>query len=66
MPAPIRATGSVGQPRDGDAQECYGILDTAASMFRLHRVAYDIEETQSKILKAGLPVHLATRLEQGR
>jgi diadenosine tetraphosphatase ApaH/serine/threonine PP2A family protein phosphatase len=58
--------GSVGQPRDGDPRASYGILDTDGSMFRLHRVAYDIEATQSKIMKAGLPVHLATRLEQGR
>jgi diadenosine tetraphosphatase ApaH/serine/threonine PP2A family protein phosphatase len=58
--------GSVGQPRDGDARASYGVLDTEASMFRLHRVAYDIEATQAKIMKAGLPVQLATRLEQGR
>jgi predicted phosphodiesterase len=58
--------GSVGQPRDGDARASYGILDTDGNVFRLHRVAYDIEVTQAKIMKAGLPVHLATRLEQGR
>jgi diadenosine tetraphosphatase ApaH/serine/threonine PP2A family protein phosphatase len=58
--------GSVGQPRDGDARASYGILDTDGRVFRLYRVAYDIEATQAKILKAGLPVHLATRLEQGR
>jgi diadenosine tetraphosphatase ApaH/serine/threonine PP2A family protein phosphatase len=58
--------GSVGQPRDGDPRASYGILDAEGSMFRLHRVAYDIEATQAKIMKAGLPVQLATRLEQGR
>jgi len=58
--------GSVGQPRDGDARASYGILDTDGRIFRIHRVAYDIEATQAKIMKAGLPVHLATRLEQGR
>ena len=42
------------------------MLDTDGRVFRIHRVAYDIEATQAKIMKAGLPVHLATRLEQGR
>ncbi len=58
--------GSVGQPRDGDPRASYGVYDTEACMFRLQRVEYDIKATQDGIMAAGLPVRLATRLEQGR
>ncbi len=58
--------GSVGQPRDGDPDAAYVIYDSDGSIIRLFRVPYDIETTQDKIMKAGLPVHLATRLKEGR
>jgi diadenosine tetraphosphatase ApaH/serine/threonine PP2A family protein phosphatase len=58
--------GAVGQPRDGDPQAAYMIFEDEASIIRLIRVPYDIETTQQKIMKAGLPVHLATRLKEGR
>lgn len=58
--------GSVGQPRDGDPRASYAILDTDGGVLRVHRVAYDIDAAQEKIVKAGLPLGLATRLEQGR
>jgi len=58
--------GAVGQPRDGDPQASYILYDTEASIMRLVRIPYDIETTQNKIMKAGLPVHLATRLKEGR
>jgi diadenosine tetraphosphatase ApaH/serine/threonine PP2A family protein phosphatase len=57
--------GSVGQPRDGDPRAAYGIFDTESRMLYLHRVDYDIQGAQQKILDAGLPARLATRLEQG-
>jgi len=57
--------GGVGQPRDGDPRASYAIYDSDARMVRLHRLAYDIEATQTRMLEAGLPVHLATRLSQG-
>ena len=57
--------GGVGQPRDGDPQASYAIYDTEARMVRLYRIPYDIEATQDKMMQAGLPVRLATRLSQG-
>jgi hypothetical protein len=35
-------------------------------MVSVYRVEYDIEVTQKKIMECGLPVMLASRLEQGR
>jgi diadenosine tetraphosphatase ApaH/serine/threonine PP2A family protein phosphatase len=58
--------GAVGQPRDGDPRAAYGILDTSTRTVTLTRVAYDIQTAQSKILAAGLPASLATRLGVGR
>jgi diadenosine tetraphosphatase ApaH/serine/threonine PP2A family protein phosphatase len=58
--------GSVGQPRDGDPRASYAIYDSEGMMLRLHRVAYDIGATQDKMMQAGLPVPLVSRLEQGR
>jgi diadenosine tetraphosphatase ApaH/serine/threonine PP2A family protein phosphatase len=57
--------GSVGQPRDGNPNAAYGILDTDAKKYRLRRVPYDIETAQRKIIQAGLPVLLAERLASG-
>jgi len=58
--------GSVGQPRDGDSRACFSIFDTHEKKIYVKRVHYPIEETASKILKAGLPAFLAMRLFQGR
>jgi predicted phosphodiesterase len=58
--------GSVGQPRDGDPRASYAIFDSEGMMLRLHRVTYNIGATQDKMMRAGLPVRLITRLEQGR
>lgn len=58
--------GSVGQPRDGIALASFGILDTDKMTYRNVRLKYDMQETQRKILEAGLPSSLAYRLEQGR
>jgi diadenosine tetraphosphatase ApaH/serine/threonine PP2A family protein phosphatase len=58
--------GSVGQPRDGDPRASYAIYDSEGKMLRLHRVEYNIGATQGKMMQAHLPVHLITRLEQGR
>lgn len=58
--------GSVGQPRDGDPRAAYAIFDTDAQRIDLLRVAYDIEATQAKMWKAGLPEPLARRLAAGR
>ncbi|HJX13724.1 MAG TPA: metallophosphoesterase family protein [Dehalococcoidales bacterium] len=58
--------GGVGQPRDGDPSASYAIYDSRSRIFRLFRIPYDIEATQQKMLRAGLPVQLATRLAAGR
>jgi predicted phosphodiesterase len=57
--------GSVGQPRDGDPDAAFMILDTEAGHVTWHRVAYDIASTQAAIVAAGLPVPLARRLSFG-
>ncbi len=58
--------GSVGQPRDGDPRAAYGILDDGARELHLRRVVYPVENSQRKILAAGLPASLANRLALGR
>jgi diadenosine tetraphosphatase ApaH/serine/threonine PP2A family protein phosphatase len=58
--------GGVGQPRDGDPRASYAVYDDEGRTITLHRVEYDLEETQRKILEAGLPRHLAERLAHGR
>ncbi|MBI5213542.1 MAG: metallophosphoesterase family protein, partial [Nitrospirae bacterium] len=55
--------GSVGQPRDGDPMACYVVIDDES--VKLHRVEYDIEKTQDKMRRAGLPVQLIERLARG-
>ncbi len=57
--------GGVGQPRDGDPRAAFMIYDTERG-FKFYRVPYDIEKTQEKIIKAGLPQYLALRLAYGR
>jgi len=58
--------GSIGQPRDGDPRAAYAIADTTSRRVELFRLKYAVEETQEKILKAGLPEVLAQRLSVGR
>ncbi len=58
--------GSVGQPRDGDPRAAYAIVDTAKRRVELYRLKYPVEETQLKIVRAGLPEVLAQRLAVGR
>jgi diadenosine tetraphosphatase ApaH/serine/threonine PP2A family protein phosphatase len=57
--------GGLGQPRDGDPRASYAIYDSEGSMLRLHRVEYDIDATQDKMIKAGLPMSLVSRLQDG-
>jgi len=58
--------GSVGQPRDGDWRASYCLYDSANREVRVKRIGYDVETTSKKILQAGLPSSLATRLLIGR
>jgi predicted phosphodiesterase len=58
--------GGVGQPRDGDPRASYAIYDSEGGILRLHRVPYDINATQDKMVQAGLPMTLVSRLGEGR
>jgi diadenosine tetraphosphatase ApaH/serine/threonine PP2A family protein phosphatase len=58
--------GSVGQPRDHDPRAAFLAYDTDANSITFYRVPYDIPRAQQKIISAGLPERLATRLEEGR
>jgi diadenosine tetraphosphatase ApaH/serine/threonine PP2A family protein phosphatase len=57
--------GSVGQPRDGDPQASYLLLDTEALVFEHRRVKYDVERTQAKMMEHDLPLRLVLRLGYG-
>jgi len=58
--------GSVGQPRDGDPRAPFALYDAQKRAITFHRVPYDIDQAQKKILHAGLPDRLAFRLAEGR
>jgi len=58
--------GSVGQPRDGDPRAAYVTFDLVKNEIELHRVPYDFRMTQKKIMAAGLPERVASRLAIGR
>ena len=57
--------GSVGQPRDNDARLSFGIYDSSVRELKLRREEYDVGSASTKILEAGLPDMLATRLHLG-
>jgi predicted phosphodiesterase len=58
--------GSVGQPRDGDWRAAFAIYDDRQMLLTWYRVPYDLREAQERILAAGLPDRLASRLREGR
>jgi len=58
-------SGSVGQPRDQDPRASYAIFDSDQRVATFHRVAYDTERASAKIVAAGLPEQLGTRLLVG-
>ena len=69
LPLPLSALvnpGSVGQPRDGNPDAAYAIVDLEAPAVRFGRVPYDLQKTQAKILEAGLPAVEAARLAIGQ
>lgn len=57
--------GSVGQPRDGNADASFCLFDTVARTVEIRRVAYDIETCVRKIAEAGLPPSNGLRLRLG-
>jgi len=58
--------GSVGQPRDGDPNAAWLLVDFEARFASFRRVAYPVEETQRELRDAGLPESLASRLAVGQ
>lgn len=58
--------GSVGQPRDGNPDACFGLLDLEKGEFSFQRSPYEFQATQEKMISAGLPRPLADRLAEGR
>ncbi len=58
--------GSVGQPRDGDPRAAYLVYEPARRVVHFRRVVYDIGQAQRKIVAAGLPELLASRLADGQ
>ena len=57
--------GSVGQPRDGNPDASFLLLDLTARTARFRRVAYAVARTQEEIRERGLPDALAERLAHG-
>jgi predicted phosphodiesterase len=57
--------GSVGQPRDGDRDAAWLLLDLGARRAEFRRTPYDVARTQEAIRAAGLPDALAERLAHG-
>ena len=58
--------GSVGQPRDGDPDAAYAIVDLDGLDVDLRRVKYDVETVRTAVAEAGLPEKIGSRLERGR
>lgn len=58
-------TGSIGQSRDRDPRASFAIVDLEKFDAEIIRVKYDIKTAAEKIIKAGLPEFLATRLYSG-
>ncbi len=57
--------GSVGQPRDGNPDACFSVLDRDKGTLEVLHTRYDIEAAQVAIRHAGLPTELAERLAMG-
>ncbi len=57
--------GSVGQPRDGNPDAAFAILDTESGKVELKRIGYDVEKVVEDMLKEKLPHELAYRLRSG-
>jgi len=57
--------GSIGQPRDGDWRAAFAIYDDTELRWTWYRVPYEVGAGQKRILRAGLPEVLATRLWDG-
>lgn len=57
--------GSVGQPRDGNPDAAYAVVDTDTLETTMERVEYDIGAVQREIEAVGLPDRTGARLAKG-
>lgn len=57
--------GSVGQPRDGNPDAAYAILDPEQDTWEHKRIQYPVEVTQRRMREQDLPSRLIERLAQG-
>jgi predicted phosphodiesterase len=57
--------GSVGQPRDGDPDAAYAVLETTEPAVDLRRVSYDVDQVIEAVERAGLPSRTGERLTSG-
>ncbi len=58
--------GSVGQPRDGDPDAAYAIVDLDALTVEERRVPYDVEAVVAAVEETALPARIGTRLRKGQ
>jgi putative phosphoesterase len=58
--------GSVGQPRDGDPDAAYAVLEVPSNEVSLNRVEYDIEEVEEAARETRVSGRVASRLRKGR
>ena len=58
--------GSIGQPRDRDPRASFGVYDDSKAEYVNIKIPYAFQETQQKIMYAGLSPVLAQRLASGR
>jgi len=67
VPKALFNPGSVGQPRHGKPNACYGIIEIDGDTIQLHymQVEYNVAETQRRMQKAEFPLSLIQRLEYG-
>lgn len=57
--------GSVGQPRDGNPDAAFAVVDLDGMEVTLQRVTYDIDTVQQRIEEAPIGEYNARRLEKG-
>ncbi|MBU4222972.1 MAG: metallophosphatase family protein [Euryarchaeota archaeon] len=58
--------GSVGEPRDGNADASYAILDTQTMEAKIERIAYDVNAVADRIMKHKLPEEIASIFRTGK
>jgi diadenosine tetraphosphatase ApaH/serine/threonine PP2A family protein phosphatase len=58
--------GSVGQPRDGNPDACYVLMDEEAGTAEIRRVAYAVDRVQAAMEELNMPAFLIERLAVGK